>query len=62
MWNNSAIWYSDDKLFNITREIKSKFAMAKTAINKKTFHREILLKFKEETSEMLHLEHNLLWC
>jgi hypothetical protein len=30
--------------------------MAKTAINKKTFHREIVLRFKEEASEVLHLE------
>ena len=36
--------------------------MAKTAVNKKTFRREVVLKFKEETSEALHLEHNLLWC
>jgi hypothetical protein len=27
-----------------------------------SFHQQIGLKFKEETSEMLHLEHRHLWC
>jgi hypothetical protein len=34
--------------------------MAKAALNKKkTFHQQIGLKFKEETSEVLHLERGL---
>jgi hypothetical protein len=27
-----------------------------------SFHEQIGLKFKEETSEMLHLEHGFVWC
>jgi len=34
--------------------------MAKTAL-KKT-HQKIGLRFEEETSEILHLEHSFLWC
>jgi hypothetical protein len=46
-----------------TREIKSKIAMAKAAFNKKkTLHQQTGLKFKEETSKMLHLEHSFVWC
>jgi hypothetical protein len=47
-----------------TREIKSSTAMAKAAFNKKKilFHQQIGLKFKEETSKMLHLEHSFVWC
>jgi hypothetical protein len=26
------------------------------------FYQQIGLKFEEETSEMLHLEHGFLWC
>jgi hypothetical protein len=32
--------------------------MAETAVEKKTFHREIVLRFKGETSEVLHLKDN----
>jgi uncharacterized Rmd1/YagE family protein len=46
-----------------TRKIKSKIVMAKAAFNtKKTFHLQIGLKFKEETSEVLHLGHSIVWC
>jgi hypothetical protein len=46
-----------------TREIKSRIAMGKATFNrKKTFHQKIGLKFKEETSEMLHLEDSTAWC
>jgi hypothetical protein len=42
-----------------TREIKSRIVMAKAAFNnKKTFHQKSVLKFKEETSKVLHLEHS----
>jgi len=44
------------------REIKSKIAMAKAAFNKKTFHQQIGLKFKEEILEVLHLSRSFLWC
>ena len=37
--------------------------MARAAFNrKKTFHQYSGLKFKEETSEMLHLDHSIVWC
>jgi len=48
-----------------TCEIKSRFAMAKTAFNKKRalFTSTLdLKKIEEETSKMLHLEHSFIWC
>ena len=38
--------------------------MAKAAFNKKeeSFYQQIGLKFEEETSEMLRLEHGSVWC
>jgi hypothetical protein len=46
-----------------TREIKSRIAKTKAAFNKKkTFHQQTGLKFKEETSKVLHLEHSFVWC
>ena len=47
-----------------TCEIKSWIAMAKAAFNKKKnhFYQQIGLKFEEETSEMLRLEHGSVWC
>jgi len=46
-----------------TREIKSSFVMEKAAFyKKKTFYQQTGLKFKEETSEVLHLEHNFAGC
>jgi hypothetical protein len=47
-----------------TREIKSRIAVAKSVFNKKKtfFYQQIGRKFKEETSEMLHLEHRFVWC
>jgi hypothetical protein len=38
--------------------------MAKAAFNKKKnlFTSKLGLKFGEETSEMLHLEHGFVWC
>jgi hypothetical protein len=45
------------------RERKSGIVMEKaTFINKKTFHQEIGLRFKEETRKVLHLEHSSVWC
>ena len=29
---------------------------------RRLFRQQIGLKFTEETSEVLHLEHNLVWC
>jgi len=46
-----------------TCETKPRTAMAKAAFSKKkTFHQQIGLKLKEETSIMLHLENNFVWC
>jgi len=46
-----------------TREIKSTIAMAKATFNKKvSFHQQIVLKFKEETSKVLHLERSSVLC
>jgi hypothetical protein len=46
-----------------TCEIKSRIAMAKAAFNrKKILHQQIGLKFNEEISAMLLLEHNVVWC
>jgi hypothetical protein len=43
-----------------TREIKSWIAMAKAEFNrKKTLHQQIGLEFKDATSEVLRLEHNI---
>ena len=28
----------------------------------KSFHQQIVLKYKEETSKVLHLEHSFVWC
>jgi hypothetical protein len=45
-----------------TREIKSRIAMTEAAFNKKkTVHWQIGLRFKEETSKVLHVEHSLVW-
>jgi hypothetical protein len=46
-----------------TREIKSRIAMTKAAFDeKKTFRREVALKYKEKTCKELNLEHNIVWC
>jgi hypothetical protein len=47
-----------------TREIKSRIAMAKSSIQQEEeyFHQQTGLKYKEETSKVLHLEHSFLWC
>jgi hypothetical protein len=45
-----------------TRKIKARIAMVKAVYNrKKTFHQQTGLKFMEETSEVLHLEHSIVW-
>ena len=45
-------------------EIKSRFAMAKAAFNKKKnlFYQQTGLQFDVEASEMLRLGHGCLWC
>ena len=47
-----------------TREIKSRIVIAKAAFKRKKtlFTSKLILKFKEETSEVLYLEHSILWC
>jgi hypothetical protein len=44
-----------------TREIKYTIAASKPAFNKKSFLRQIGLKFMEDTSKTQHLEHNIVW-
>jgi hypothetical protein len=47
-----------------TREIKARIDMAKAGFNKKRalFTSKLDLRAKEETSEVLHLEHSFVWC
>jgi len=47
-----------------TCEIKSRIAVANVAFNKKNnlLYQQIALKFEEETSEMLRLEHGSVCC
>ena len=46
-----------------TSEIKSMIVMEKVALNmKENLYKQIGLKFKEETCELLHSEHSFLWC
>jgi hypothetical protein len=40
------------------REFKSGISITKAAFNKKILHRYMGLKFKEETSKLLYLEHS----
>jgi hypothetical protein len=44
-------------------ELKPRIAMATAAFyKKKTLHQQIVFKFKEETSKVLHLEYSFVWC
>jgi hypothetical protein len=36
--------------------------VAQAALNKKKNQQNGLKKFKDETCEVLHLEHNFVWC
>jgi hypothetical protein len=46
-----------------TRDIKFRIAVAKAAFsNKKILVTSIGFKFKEGTSEILHLERSFAWC
>jgi hypothetical protein len=64
------IWKSFLKINKITFHIdlarnkkKGRQYMTKAAFNnKKTFHQQTGLKFKEETSKVLHLERSFVWC
>jgi hypothetical protein len=49
---------------DFSREINYGIAMAKSYSTgrRRLFHQQIGLKFKEKTSELLHLEHRKLWC
>jgi hypothetical protein len=44
-----------------TREIIHSFVVVKLAFNKKTFHQQIELKFKEEISDMLNLDYSFIF-
>jgi hypothetical protein len=43
-------------------EMKPRLAMTKAAFKNKSFHQQVELKSKEETGEVIHLEHNFVWC
>jgi hypothetical protein len=43
-------------------ENNSRISMAKEAFNRKTSHKEIELKLKEETSKVLRVENRFAWC
>jgi hypothetical protein len=47
-----------------TREIKSWIVKSKSSIQPEedSLHQQIGLIFKEENSEVLHLEHSIIWC
>jgi hypothetical protein len=47
-----------------TCEIKFRSAMAKAAFNRKKtlFTRKFDLNLKKKASEVLHLEHSIVWC
>jgi hypothetical protein len=47
-----------------TCEIKSTIVMAKTAFSRKNtlFHQQIGPKLKEDTSNVLRLQHSIVWC
>jgi len=49
----------------VHEKIKSRIDIAKPTFNKKKkalLHQEIVLKFKEETNEVLFLDYSLIWC
>jgi hypothetical protein len=46
-----------------TCEIQSRIAMAKAAFSRRnSLYQQIGLKLGEETSKILHLEHDFVWC
>jgi hypothetical protein len=45
-----------------TTEIKSSIAKEKSAFNKKIFHQQIARRFKAKINEVIHLEHDTVWC
>jgi hypothetical protein len=46
-----------------TLDMKSRIVIGKSSIQHKiSFHQQIGLLFKEETSKVLHLEHSCVWC
>jgi hypothetical protein len=47
-----------------THEMRSRIAIQRAAFNRKEslFTSKLDLKFKDETSKMVHLEHRVIWC
>jgi hypothetical protein len=64
MWNISGILCGMiTKDVRCTREVKARIGRAKAAFKKNgCFHQEIGLYFKAESSEILSLEHSVVWC
>jgi hypothetical protein len=66
-WNMKYYNYMDSMITNDARckcEIKSRIAIAPASFNKKTalFTSQTGLKFKDRTSNLLHLEHSFVCC
>jgi hypothetical protein len=68
MWKISTTYFgsmiTNDAKCMPKSEIKSRIAMANAAFSeeKNLFQEKGELKFKEETSEVLHLKHSRVWC
>ena len=45
-----------------TREIKQGLPLQSSIQQEESFHQELGLTFKEETSHVLHVEHGFVWC
>jgi hypothetical protein len=45
-----------------TREIKFRIVVATAAFDQNSFHKSVVLTFKEETSKVLHLEYSFVRC
>jgi hypothetical protein len=46
-----------------TPDVKSRIVIGKSNIQQGiSFHQQLWLKYKEETSKVLYLEHSCVWC
>ena len=58
MWNISTICVALKIMHDVFVELNPVLAL----FDKKALHQQIGLKFKEETSKVLHMEHSFVWC
>jgi hypothetical protein len=54
--------YLDRMITNGTRHVCDSHSKSGIQKEEKSFHKETGLEFKQETSEMLHLERSFVWC